>query len=565
MAGTWQPLANQPGFGASTMLLLTDGTVMCQEGGGKNWWRLTPNQFGDYVQGTWSPLSPMHHSRLYYASAVLADGRAFVAGGEYSDGGADLNAAEMYDPIWNTWTNLPVPPGWTNIGDAPCCVLPDGRLLLGSIFNTDTAIYDPKMNTWTAAASKDDSSSEETWTLLPDETVLTVECSSHPKAEKYVAPGEKWVSASSTPVDLVQASSIEIGPALLLPDGRVFAIGATGHTALYTPPPIANQLGSWVAGPDFPNLWEAKDAPACLLPSGKVLCAVGPPGEGGNFPSPTQFFEFDGANLAAVPNPPNNGGPPFVGRMLLLPTGQVLFANGSTDVEVYTPDGAPDPAWKPAITAFPADLHVAQTYTLQGRQINGLSQANSYGDDATMATNYPIVRLQGGGKVFYCRTFGHSTMGVATGLSVQSTSFKVPCGVPDGLYSLCLVANGISSDCVPVIVGAFHLNIPINEALVSRLIGSLADGPLWVLTPHGPVPVDPWGPKIATGAKEAFHQIIRGIKTLRDLGREVDRMQLGAAAAEKAPGPPSGERRRERPSGKSERERKPESQKKREK
>jgi hypothetical protein len=111
---------------------------------------------------------------------------------------------------------------------------------------------------------------------------------------------------------------------------------------------------------------------------------------------------------------------------------------------------------------------------------------------------------------------------------------------------LCLVANGISSDCVPVVVSPFHLNIPINEALVARLIGSLADGPLWVLTPHGPVPVDPWGPKIAGEAKEAFQQIVRGIRTLRDLGREVDQIQRGAATAQTAPRSPSGEARRKR-------------------
>ena len=34
MPGSWQPLANQPAFNASTMLLLTDGTVMGQESNG---------------------------------------------------------------------------------------------------------------------------------------------------------------------------------------------------------------------------------------------------------------------------------------------------------------------------------------------------------------------------------------------------------------------------------------------------------------------------------------------------------------------------------------------------
>ena len=45
MAGTWQPLANQPNFNASTMLLLTDGRVMCQDAGTANWHMLTPDAY----------------------------------------------------------------------------------------------------------------------------------------------------------------------------------------------------------------------------------------------------------------------------------------------------------------------------------------------------------------------------------------------------------------------------------------------------------------------------------------------------------------------------------------
>ncbi|HEY6769699.1 MAG TPA: kelch repeat-containing protein [Candidatus Sulfotelmatobacter sp.] len=550
--GTWQALKNAPSFGASTMLLLTDGTIMCQESGGKNWWRLSPDTTGNYVNGTWSPLAPMKNSRLYFASAVLRDGRVFVAGGEYSDGGGDLDAAEIYDPLLNLWTSLSVPPGWTEIGDAPCCVLPDGRLLLGSIQNSTTAIYDPDLNTWTAGANKDDSSSEETWTLLPDETVLAVECSNHPNVEKYVAPAEKWVKAASTPVDLVQASSIEIGPAILRPDGSVFAIGATGRTAIYTPPPLADQQGSWITGPSFPadahgNLMQAKDAPACLLPNGNVLCVAAPAGEGGDFPGPTQFFEFDGAALNQVSIPPNAGGPPYVGRMLLLPSGQVLFASGGADIEVYTPSGSPDPAWRPQILSVPFSIRAGQSYNLQGRQLNGLSQANSYGDDASMATNYPLVKLTtADGVVHFCRTFDHSTMGVATGTTTQSTFFKVPFGVRNGPAEICVIANGISSPCVPVYVWPFRLHVPITGAMVNRLIGSLADGPLWVLTDHGPVPVDPWGPEIAAKAKQAWATIIEGVRNLQQLGHQIENGQVAMAGkkAEKLQISPSGQRRR---------------------
>src|SRR5579864_1849041 len=144
MAGTWQPLNNQPQFGASTMLLLTDGTVMVQAASSTNWWKLTPDANGSYVNGTWLRLADAPNAPLYYASAVLMDGRVFVAGGEYNNNArADLDTAEIYDPIANNWTSIAPPAGWANIGDAPCCVLPNGNILVGSIDNTQTAIYNP--------------------------------------------------------------------------------------------------------------------------------------------------------------------------------------------------------------------------------------------------------------------------------------------------------------------------------------------------------------------------------------------------------------------------------------
>src|SRR5436305_10009274 len=144
MSGTWVPLTHQPTFGAGTMLLLTDGTVMCQDSGTAHWWKLTPDSSGNYVNGTWSALADGPNGPLYFASGVLRDGRVFVAGGEYP---GDLLAAEIYNPTTNSWTSLATPPGWTNIGDASCCIFPDGRVMIGSIFDSRCAIYDPVANT----------------------------------------------------------------------------------------------------------------------------------------------------------------------------------------------------------------------------------------------------------------------------------------------------------------------------------------------------------------------------------------------------------------------------------
>jgi len=43
---TWQPLTNPAPFAAGVSLLLTDGTLMVQNFGTSNWWRLTPDQTG---------------------------------------------------------------------------------------------------------------------------------------------------------------------------------------------------------------------------------------------------------------------------------------------------------------------------------------------------------------------------------------------------------------------------------------------------------------------------------------------------------------------------------------
>lgn len=536
MASTWTPLAAQPAFNVSTMLLLTDGTVMAHDSGSINWWRLSPEGSGNYVKGIWSNLAPMHHTRLYFASAVLTDGRVFVAGGEYSNAGGDTTTAEIYDPLFDTWTEIAAPAGWTKIGDAPCTVLPDGRVLVGQIDGQGSAVYDPVANQWVAAGLKGDASSEESWVLLGDRSVLTCQCTAHPGAEKYLPATNEWVSAGRTPQDLVEAASIEIGAGILLPDGRALFIGATPHTALYTAPVNPSQAGTWAAGPDIPNdasgrTCGAKDAPACLMVNGHVLMTVGPvDGVSGDYLSPTYFYEFDGQTLIRVADPPNAGGPPFVGRMTLLPTGEILYAAGSQALYAYSAPGVGDNGWRPTISSVPGVIQAGATFALAGAQLNGLSQAVGYGDDASAATNYPLVRLEKvSGAVYYCRTSGHSTMGVATGAALETTTCTVPAVVPAGSYQLRVIANGIPSNPVSVTVAPFASPRIEWPALWTWVIGSFADGPLWVIGPHGPIPVDPWGPDIQRSVRDTIKSVVSGLRLLQKMGIQVDGKRLTQA------------------------------------
>ena len=233
--------------------------------------------------------------------------------------------------------------------------------------------------------------------------------------------------------------------------------------------------------------------------------------------------------MTAVPDPPNAGGPCYTGRMMLLPTGEVLFTSGSAAAHVYTPSpsAVPDDDWRPEIVSCPTVLRAKQTFTLQGEQLTGLSQAVSYGDDAGLATSYPLVRIRNlsSAHVRYCRTFNHSTMAIGTGETTQHTSFKVPAGMEHGPAELEVVVNGIASEPIRVSVWPFLLHFHIDEAAVNTLIGSLADGPLWVLGPHGPIPVDPWGPKIGKDAEAARDSIISAVRELQRLGNEVVKLR----------------------------------------
>jgi hypothetical protein len=76
----------------------------------------------------------------------------------------------------------------------------------------------------------------------------------------------------------------------------------------------------------------------------------------------------------------------------------------------------------------------------------------------------------------------------------------------------------------------FFIHFNIDEEAWAMLIGSLADGPLWVLGPNGPVPVDPWGPLVAREAEAARKQIFDGVRQLQKLGSQLERSRQEVTA-----------------------------------
>ncbi len=510
-SGSWQPLVNQPNFvsydltdpnnpvsatgGANMPLLMTDGGVLVQNIG--TWatseiWKLTPDKFGSYVNGTWSQLASLPYTPYSPGSAVLADGRVIVTGGEYTDWDFKFtltNQCAIFNPVKNIWTAFSGPPFFCDlyyprtifapnpIGDSATVILEDGTFMLEDKMSTQAALLDLKTLTWrpTGAATKAPYwNDEEGLTLLPNGKVLTVNCYTqcffmpemYPYPDKlthsqiYNPKTGKWKNAGSTIHSLTDIATNEMGPAILRPNGTVFAMGASGNSSIYN-----YRKKKWSLGPILPlgpgneGQLGCQDAPGALLTNGNVLFAaspINPP-----FSPPAHFFVFDGQKFFEQPTIPNAQTPnPSSGipdaafniSLLLLPTGQVLAVDGSNDVEIYTSDDMSyNSKWIPVISDCPKTVKPNSTYKIKGIRFNGMSQACAFGDELQCATNYPLVRITNkkSGHVFYCRTHDHSFMGVASNKEVF-TYFDVPSNIEIGKSELEVVANGIPSKPISI-------------------------------------------------------------------------------------------------------------------
>jgi hypothetical protein len=471
--GSWTALNNlSPDTNVGVMLLLSDGTVMAKtiacacDTIGNIWNKLTPDSLGSYINGTWSRLAPMHDTRLYFASQVLKDGRVFVAGGEYGSG---KSTAETYNPLTDTWTMAP------NSGkffaDANSEILNDGRVMVGTLngIGNGTTIFNPKTNTWAAGPTCHKGHDESAWVKLKDNSILFVDFGVT-SSERYIPATNQWVVDATVPDSLYDPYWYETGAGFLLPDGRAFFLGATGHSAYYTPTGTTSP-GSWAAGPNLPtiggSMYGTVDAAGSMMVNGKILCAASPvnTSTANAFLSPTAFFEFDYTTNAftQVSSPDNTSDSLtniacFESNMLNLPDGSILYVSQYTQqYYVYTPDGMPLAAGKPTIGNI-TQLN-CDTFKIAGTLFNGISEGSGYGDDWQMATNYPIIRLTDGVKTYYARTFNWNSTNVQRGNLPDTALFTLPAALPYATYSLVVTANGISSNPIAFVNSACYTGI----------------------------------------------------------------------------------------------------------
>ena len=484
----WTPLKNPPPFNTpGTMLLESDGTVLVHDEPDNNkiaatsaWYKLTPDSKGSYIDGTWSKIAsmPNNYAPLYFASAILPDGRMIVEGGEYNGSKAEwTNKGAIYNPLTNTWASVAPPPGWANIGDAASEVLSNGTFMLqqacqNCLTDPEASVADALLNAktmkWSVipATGKEDPNDEEGWTLEPSGQLLTVEVWALPQAQLFNPSTVSWSFAGAmapkgNPVNPFPV--VELGPQAEMPGGNTFVVG--GGVSTQEPPTKcttdadtqnalyhfkAGTQGTWTAGPMIKPIggleYAATDGPGATLPDGNVLFDA----SACVYNTPTHFFLYHAnsntiTQIPDVPNAPKDTS--FATRMLDLPNGQVLFNDGHHVLQVYTAGGTPKAPWRPSITSLSSrTLAPGSTYTLSGKQLAGLDQGAAYGDDVQDATNFPMVRITNAatGVVTYARTSNWTSVSVSPGRR-SSTKFTLPPGTPAGKSTLVVIANGIAS------------------------------------------------------------------------------------------------------------------------
>jgi hypothetical protein len=484
---------------------------MCHEYATAHWDRLFPDAFGSYVDGGWGRTSDMPnisfdagaggactgcpYAPLFFASAVLPDGRVVVVGGEYLFNTVRQaievwsNLGFIYDPTADSW-NGPLTGGFGSgsVGDAMCEILQNGKFILQNIDGKSIESLDAVALSFSELmpTGKVDINDEENWNIVPSGKVLTVDSRTSSASEIYDPATNSWSDAGSTPVNLADTDTVgldggarnptnEPGTGVLRPDGTLafFSANIAGRNAVYD-----TRTGSWSnpANSNFPSGYSVQDGPAALLPSGNVLVMASPARSLGE-PSPgmSHFYELSLANvLSAVTgagggvNDANGAASTtaFNARMIVLPTGEVLLTGvqdneSALQVQTYSEvdGGSPQSSWKPVVTSTMSPQQIApggKSYPIFGQRFNGLSEGASYGNDAQSSTNYPLIRITNNatGHVFYLRTRNHSSMGVQSAGSDAgvSTTFDAPPGLELGASTLAVVANGVASDPLPVMV-----------------------------------------------------------------------------------------------------------------
>src|SRR6185312_16197465 len=303
---------------------------------------------------------------------------------------------------------------------------------------------------------------EAAWLKLRDSSVLYIGINSLNSC-RYLPKTNTWVYDATVPNNIYDPWGEEMGCAMLLPNGKGIFFGSSKYNAIYTPTGDSTP-GRWSSASNFPVINGAVvgqvDAPGAMMVNGHILLAVSAGNQASNdkFRDPVYFLEYNYVTdtfTQVTSIIPGLGADSIAGvtshfaNFLDLPDGNVLMGIDQEPISkeywIYTPGSGPIPQGIPTINnIIPIDC---SNFKITGKLFNGISEGAGFGDDWQESSNYPLVRLTHGKRVYYAKTTNWNRIGAVQTDSLEDTAtFTLPPGLPGGTtFSLVVVANGFAS------------------------------------------------------------------------------------------------------------------------
>jgi hypothetical protein len=471
--GQWQAPVTWPLVAIHTMLLPT-GKVLVFDG---------PPADGGASARVWDPATgtltavPNTFTNLFGAGhAALADGRLLFAGGHAAPG-VGLTDANIFDPMLQHWT-LAAPMAFARWYPT-VTTLPDGRMLVTSGAATcetclvpTPEIYDPLTNTWTQLPAANLSLPlYPAMFVLPDGRVLAAGSVAQPTATRTLTVGtQTWSLVDPNVVD--GHSAVMYVPGKVMKSGTAALGGVSSAPAAATTYVLDMTQGSPAWRATAPMAFPRAFHNLTLLPDGSVLATGG-------------GTTVDGTNGADAVLPAELWSPATetwttVASMqtprlahstaVLLPDGRVLVAGGGRlgpqpqlSAEIYSPPYLFKGA-RPTITSVPAAAAYART--IQVGTPNG-SQIQS-------------VSLVGLGAVTHGFNAGQRRVSLPFTQATGGLNVQTPANAnlaPPGYYMLFIVdANGVPSVADILLIGDDSDNDGLPDAWERNFLGTLGSG-----------------------------------------------------------------------------------------
>lgn len=250
-------------YSFARLVRLASGKVLIW-GSGKN------AELYSHTTGTWTVTGAPAYDHNGGASALLADGRVLVIGGNTT---ASSSKSEVYDPATGKWSqtaDLKVPMSGTTL-----TLLGDGTVLAagGSI---NTQLFDPKAGTWKLVGMMSITRTNPSATLLANGMVLVAGGENSNQTEQQTAELYDPAKGTWTPTGTMlhrrayhTATRLSTGEVLVVGGGSVK--DSLNRSELYDP-----AKGTWKSVGNMAA--ERGSHRAVLLPSGQVMVAGGSDG-----------------------------------------------------------------------------------------------------------------------------------------------------------------------------------------------------------------------------------------------------------------------------------------------